>query len=197
MRITAEISIGAAPRMPFLRGTVCWTVFGDGTISLKADMTPSYRMPAYLPRFGVRLFLDKTFAETEYYGYGPYESYVDTHHASRIGIYREQVADSMFHYIRPQENGNHYAARRAELRQADGTFIRVTGKKFDFSALPYSQEELESCSHDYQLPESRHTVLCVDYLNSGIGSNSCGPELNERYQLPKKPFSFAVMFSMG
>lgn len=197
VRITTEISIGAAPRMPFLRGTVCWIIFGDGTISLKADMTPSFRMPDYLPRFGVRLFLNKTFAETEYYGYGPYESYIDTHHASRIGIYREQVADSTFHYIRPQENGNHYAARRAELRQADGRFIRVTGKKFDFSALPYSQEELESCNHDHELPESEHTVLCVDYLNSGIGSNSCGPELNERYQISKAPFSFAVIFSIG
>ena len=27
------------------------------------------------------------------------------------------------------------------------------------------------------------TVLCIDGAMSGVGSNSCGPQLNERYQV--------------
>ena len=32
--------------------------------------------------------------------------------------------------------------------------------------------------------------LRVDYKNSGIGSNSCGPELLEKYRLSEKRINF-------
>lgn len=208
--IVSDVSIAAAPLMPFLRATVIWIVFSDGEIELNAAVRPSYRLPVYLPRFGIRLFLGKTFCQTSYYGHGPHESYMDSHHASRIGLYRESVPDAMFHYIRPQETGNHYACKWAEIKEEAGRSVCITGNAFDFSALPYSQEELEGKRrlhtavlpyqqgalggnmHDHDLPEPQHTVLCVDYMQSGIGSGSCGPELAEKYRLGKKPFAFQV-----
>ena len=39
-----------------------------------------------------------------------------------------------------------------------------------------------------------YTVLCVDYRQSGIGSNSCGPMLAEEYQLNEEEFEFRVRF---
>ena len=61
-------------------------------------------------------------------------------------------------------------------------------------ALPISQEELTEKAHNYELEESPYTVLCVDYRQSGIGSNSCGPMLAEEYQLNEEEFEFRVRF---
>ena len=58
----------------------------------------------------------------------------------------------------------------------------------------YTQEELTEKAHNYELEESPYTVLCVDYRQSGIGSNSCGPELAEEYQLNEEAFEFRVRF---
>ena len=56
----------------------------------------------------------------------------------------------------------------------------------------YTQEELTDKAHNYELEESPYTVFCVDYRQSGIGSNSCGPVLLEKYQLNEEEFRFAV-----
>ena len=44
--------------------------------------------------------------------------------------------------------------------------------------------------HNYELEPSPWTVLCIDYKQSGIGSNSCGPELLEEYRLDDATFDF-------
>ena len=35
------------------------------------------------------------------------------------------------------------------------------------------------------------SLLCLDYAMSGVGSNSCGPELLEKYRLDAQNFTFA------
>lgn len=62
---------------------------------------------------------------------------------------------------------------------------------FAFNASVYTQEELTRKAHNYELAESPYTVLCVDHGQSGIGSNSCGPMLLEKYRL-EEAFRFAV-----
>ena len=61
-----------------------------------------------LPRFGVRMFLDKKLSAVRYFGMGPQESYCDKHQAASHGLYRADVGDLHEDYIRPQENGSHY-----------------------------------------------------------------------------------------
>ena len=73
------------------------------------------------------------------------------------------------------------------------TSIAVAGEEtFSFNASVYTQEELTRKGHNYQLEESPYTVLCLDYRQSGIGSNSCGPELQEKYRLNEEAFSFGI-----
>ena len=68
----------------------------------------------------------------------------------------------------------------------------VSEQPFSFQASPYTQEELEQKKHHYELQPSGSTILCLDYKQSGIGSNSCGPELIEKYRLDEKEFAFQV-----
>lgn len=65
-------------------------------------------------------------------------------------------------------------------------------KPFSFNASVYMQEELERANHNYELQESDSTVFCIDYAQNGIGSNSCGPEVQEKYQLNEEQFAFGV-----
>lgn len=63
---------------------------------------------------------------------------------------------------------------------------------FSFNASAYTQEELTAKAHSYELEECGSTVLCLDYVQSGIGSNSCGPELSEKYRMDQEKFTFEV-----
>ena len=50
-------------------------------------------------------------------------------------------------------------------------------------------EQLTHTMHEDQLVEEE-TYIYIDYGQSGIGSNSCGPELSEIYQLNDKHIQF-------
>ena len=36
------------------------------------------------------------------------------------------------------------------------------------------------------------TVLCLDHAQNGIGSNSCGPEVQEQYRFDEEEFVFQI-----
>lgn len=55
----------------------------------KNEREEGYGIPM-LPRFGIRLFLDKEFDNAEYYGIGPDESYVDK---KRSGYHGKHCAE--------------------------------------------------------------------------------------------------------
>ena len=140
-----------------------------------------------LPRFGLRFFLKKEFDSVQYYGYGPEQSYCDMHQASWLGHFQAKISDLYVDTIKPQENGSHYGCKFAEVSSDDMT-IRFEGDRaFSFQALEYTQEELASKKHDYELEKSESSVICIDSGMSGAGSASCGPDLDERERiaLPK------------
>ena len=62
------------------------------------------------------------------------------------------------------------------------------------NASLFTQEELTEKMHNYELETSGYTVWCVDMKHSGIGSNSCGPALKEKYQVNDAAFTAQVRF---
>lgn len=145
----------------------------------------------FLPRFGLRLFLPKRICNVEYIGYGPHESYIDKRRASYKGLFKSTAAEMHEDYIKPQENGSHYGCEYVHVTDADGIGIGThADNTFSFNVSPYTQEELTSKLHNFELEESNHTVLCIDTVQSGVGSNSCGPELLEKYRLNPDKISF-------
>ena len=79
---------------------------------------------------------------------------------------------------------------------ATGTGAADDGGSFSFNASHYTQEELTTKMHNFELEKSGYTVLCIDERQSGIGSNSCGPLPAEEYRLGKK-LSLQVKLSFG
>ena len=144
-----------------------------------------------LPRFGIRMFLPEKFKTLRYFGYGPYESYADKHRASYIGLFESTVNDEFVDYIKPQENGSHCGCVFVNLAGGQDSITVRSNKMFSFNASQYTQEELTKKRHNFELEESDGTVLCLDYKQSGIGSNSCGPKLLRQYQLKETRFSWS------
>ncbi|MBR6766406.1 MAG: beta-galactosidase [Clostridia bacterium] len=179
--ITVEFAMNAVYRPNFLTGTVTWFIHRNGCIDASVRVSHKEKFPA-LPRFGVRMQMPKAIDSLAYFGYGPYESYSDKHRATVKHLYASSVKDQHEDYIKPQENGSHWNCDYLRLTGPLGG-IEVTGEGFSFNASPYTQEELTAKAHNFELEESGHTVLCVDFRQNGIGSNSCGPQLLERYQL--------------
>ena len=183
---------------PFMYGTVTYTLrslsLSKGpaacpSISIEFHFTATRRI-FILPRIGLRLFLDKSFDKVEYYGYGPTESYIDKHQATYAGIFTSKVSDQYEPYIKPQENSSHYGCRyvRVKGKNVDlvctGTNPQTQNQKYiSFNASQYTQEELWSKRHNWELEKSPYTVLCLDYQMKGVGSNSCGPALYQKYRI--------------
>lgn len=188
--LRTELSISAIVIQRILTLTATWTISASGSIQCSMDVTKNPDVP-FLPRFGIRMFLPQDVQNTEYYGYGPYESYIDKHHASYIGTFTDKVSNMHEDYIKPQENSSHYhCAYVALTNDYAGGLLAYSVDNFSFNASCYTQEELTSKAHNYELIKSDHTVLCLDYMQSGIGSNSCGPGLLPQYQLNAEHFIF-------
>lgn len=65
-----------------------------------------------------------------------------------------------------------------------------TKTEFEFNVSNYSIDALYMAEHTDELVKDGKTHLRVDYKVSGIGSNSCGPDLNPKYQMNDKIINF-------
>ena len=187
--VACQLGIAALTVSPFLRVDALWTVDAQGRIDVTLDCQRDTRFP-WLPRFGLRLFLPQDFASVEYFGYGPYESYLDKHQASHLGIYAQAVDAMHEDYLKPQENSSHCGCRYVTLTDGAFSLTAASETPFSMNVSPYTQEELAEKKHNYELEKSGETVFCVDYKMSGVGSNSCGPELLPQYRLEEEAFTF-------
>lgn len=166
-----------------------WQIAVNGQIKGTLQAVKDREFPI-LPRFGIRLFLKKELDQVKYYGMGPQESYRDKHRGSSHGLYQSKVKDLHEDYIYPQENGSHYDCDFVEVSGETYGLAVASETSFSFQASPYTQEELERAAHNYELREADSTVFCLDYALNGIGSNSCGPEVQAQYQFDERAFVF-------
>ena len=199
--IGAHLVMGArAKRMTF---TICVTYTfrpGNGVV-VTCDVetgTPDtvnlhpWHEKTFLPRFGLRLTMPEGYENMSYFGYGPMESYVDKRQAARLSDFHTTVSENFEHYVRPQENGSHYGCRYAAVTTYTGQGLFFFGDNVCFNASHFTPEQLTATAHDYELAPMRETTVIIDYKQSGIGSNSCGPWLAGNMQFREPKFTFRL-----
>ena len=187
--IMEHVAVVADTVQKILDVEMTWKINEDGKIEAVIEAVKDKKFPE-LPRFGIRMFLNKKMNEVTYFGMGPQESYRDKHQASCHGLFRSKVAQMHEDYIRPQENGSHYDCDYVEITSGQYGIAAVSNDSFSFNVSVYTQEELERASHNYELEESDSTVFCMDYAMNGIGSNSCGPDVLDKYRFAEEAFRF-------
>ncbi len=140
----------------------------------------------WLPRLGFEWELPGDVTAFSYYGNGPVESYRDMCHAGHISLHEGNAASAYVPYVRPQEHGNHTAVKM--LRIGDLEFRAA--KDMEIQVSRYSTAALMEAEHTDELTADGKTHVRIDYKVSGLGSNSCGPDLEKQYRLDEKEIRF-------
>ncbi len=193
--ITCRLSLAPVYLQPILQVEATYVIGAGGAIDCRFACVKDGALPQ-LPRFGLRLHLPAGLTDARYFGFGPYESYTDKRRASYLGLFETTAAGNHEDYLRPQENGSHFGTRWAEVTAADGFGLRLESEEdFSFQLSPYTQEELTAKAHNYELEKAPGPVLCADYKQNGIGSNSCGPKLLEKYAFSETEFTYGIRLS--
>ena len=184
--IIAEGSLGGISIMPYFKFKLKTIIYANGTIAY--SLTGDVRQDAvWLPRLGFEFALNGKNKEFTYFGMGPDENYCDMCHHVRQDFFRSSADNEYVPYVRPQEHGNHTRARMLNIEDT----IEFTGTDFEFNVSNYSIEQLHTAQHTDEIGDSAVTHVRIDYKVSGIGSGSCGPDLEPEYRLNEKKIAFA------
>jgi beta-galactosidase len=140
--------------------------------------------------------LPAEFDQAAWFGLGPGESYRDSRQAVHVGRFAAPVAQLQTPYVMPQENGNRSDVRWATFLDASGAGLRVEGEPFfDFTARPWSAEDLDAARHTAELRPRDQVFLTLDHAHQGLGSGSCGPGALPQHRLSAGATAFTLFFS--
>ena len=182
----------------FIGFLVEWTctVTPDGLIITAIAGRPFGAQPGCLPRIGVRFQVSEETETAEWLGRGRLESYPDRKCAAPFGLYSSLVADMNFRYDVPQECGSHEDTVFVAVKNAAERGFAVVGcDSFAFSFHDFTLDNLTDARHRNELKKSPDNYLYIDYKMRGLGSHSCGPEPEEKYELHPHDFRFAFVFT--
>lgn len=194
--IVSEFVLGCDAERPTVRGKVTYRFAPGKAMELAYDLDVHVSEEAVtLPRLGVQFTMPKGNEKLSYFGCGPMETYRDKRQAGLVGVYSCNVSDHFEHYVRPQENMAHTETHWVRVTDASGYGLTVTPAgdtpDISFNCAHYTPEQLTATAHDFELKPLDETVVNIDYMQAGIGSNSCGPTLAEEWRIPSGHYAFA------
>ena len=178
-----------------------YCIAGDGALQVKMHFTPADdKVLSEMPRFGMRVILDKSFDKFTWLGRGPGESYMDRKSGELVGLYSGDVWSQLHRYNRPQESGNKCDVEWASLRDQDGTGIMAgSNVPLSVSAWNLLQEDLEYVPMDIEHRhggslEKRDLVwFNIDLMQQGVGGdNTWGAPVHSEYTI--SPVERSYMF---
>jgi len=173
---------------------MAYTVFGNGEVRVDYQFLAGGGLPD-LPRIGMQMQLVDDLDDMKWFGPGPHETYWDRHMGSAVGLYEKSVEKDFYQYVRPQESNNHWGVQWAQLTNSSGDGLMVNAEnEINFSAWPYSMDDLESAKHINELPVRDFITVNIDHLQQGVGGDdSWSSEAlpHEEYRIPAKNYSYS------
>ncbi len=183
--INSKFIVAMPASTPLLTVSAEWSIFANGKIALhttvksgnNADSDALINLKNYI-QFGFSFQLEKQFDTVDFFGMGPFESYSRCHNASYMGKFSNKISREYTHRVIPQASGNHHNNVWAYVHDSAGLGIAVISDEelFDFSAIPYSNNEISKCCYDYELPPSDKTVFSISYNLNDL--NKLAKEVN-------------------
>jgi len=180
--VTVTGALAGISKVPFFRFRTSYTFFADGSVkvSLSGDVRENC---VWLPRLGFEFKTPYEKDSFRYFGRGEMENYCDMYAHAPVGFYESTADKEYVNYIMPQEHGNHTGVKLLQMKDSL-TFRADTA--FECNVSHYSAMGLMRANHTDEIQKEDATIIRIDYKNSGLGSNSCGPELQEKYRLKEK-----------
>ena len=177
----------------YCKATYKYIINANGTI----DLTSSYEAQGNgARRLGFSLNFPSDMSKVSYYARGPRASYIDRLDGEDFGLYETTVKDMYEPFAHPQSNGNRVGLRWFTLTNNEGIGVKVeTAGDVAFSLTPWTDAELRTARHEWELPASNRTVAHFDAVQRGLGNASCGPGPLPQYEIEKgKTYSNTVRF---
>ncbi|PIB35721.1 hypothetical protein BFP72_10110 [Reichenbachiella sp. 5M10] len=180
-------------------GSIRYEVFADGEVDVDYDVDLEEGLPE-VPRVGLRMQLLEGYTDTEWYGRGPHENYIDRKESAYVGHYQMKVSEMSTPYIRPQENGNRTDVRWMQITDAQGRGLMfVADSVFGFTMHHQTLEDWDHPKsenfHTTDLPDRDMTEIVIDYKQRGVGGdNSWGAKPYDVYRL--QPNAYHVGFTI-
>ena len=175
------------------KATYKYTVNANGTIDLASSFEAQGNGAR---RLGFSLNFPSDMSKVRYYARGPRSSYIDRLDGEDFGIYETTVKDMYEPFAHPQSNGNRVGLRWLTLTNNEGNGVKVeTSGDVAFSLTPWTDAELRTARHEWELPTSNRVVAHFDAIQQGLGNKSCGPGPMKQYEIQKgKTYSNIVRF---
>lgn len=160
--------------------TINYTFYPDGTVDMNVKFSPSQS----LARIGLGMQFASGFENVEFYARGPRSNYSDRKTGSYLGRFTTTVDDMVDEMIHPQTFGDHEDMRELILtNRASNVQIGIkAGGRASFSLSHY--DETKWCKsgdsmwntklHWYDLTRYQQVYAHFDYMQRGLGNNSCG-----------------------
>ncbi|MCR5656702.1 MAG: DUF4981 domain-containing protein [Butyrivibrio sp.] len=171
--------------VPVTSMEITYRVFVDGTIRVSLDYDKAASLPD-MPEFGFMFNMYADYDHLKWYGLGPKETYCDRCKGGKLSVYENLVSDNVEPYLMPQETGNKVGVRWAKVtdRRGRGLLFRgvcdgvATNDVYaspegcmEFSALPYTPNQLDEARHAYELPKVNQTVVRLSLKQMGVGGD--------------------------
>lgn len=175
------------------KATYKYTIHANGTIDLASSFEAQGNGAR---RLGFSLNFPSDMSKVSYYARGPRASYIDRLDGADFGIYETTVKDMYEPFAHPQSNGNRIGLRWLTLTNNEGNGVKVeTAGDVAFSLTPWTEAELRTARHEWELPISNRVVAHFDAIQQGLGNKSCGPGPLPKYEIQKgKTYSNIVRF---
>lgn len=152
--------------------SLTYCVNDNGNINVNASYIPYADSIPLMPKFGFRLGMPVEDDVVSWYGRGEWENYPDRKSVAYIGKYCKTVDELGPDYVMAQDNGNRTDVRWLTITDQSGAGLRFSSPQtFNFRAWKYNEDDIESCTHKYELPERDYINVNIDYLIHGVGGN--------------------------
>lgn len=183
--------------------TIQYLILNDASIQVTASIDMEGKSLPELPRFGMRMEVNRNYDNLTYYGRGPEENYIDRWTNTFVGKYESKVADQFYWYSRPQETGNKTDVRWLTLTDKNGVGLEVTGvQPIAFSALHSAPEDLDpgltrKLQHSIDILPRKDIILHVDLKQRGVGGDNSWGELPHReYRMLDKKYTYSYTLKL-
>jgi beta-galactosidase len=195
-----------------------YSIKANGDLIMGVNFFPSDKLKKVpsLPRLGVSMNLKEEFKNVNWYGMGPHENYRDRVASTWVGNFEDQVDNMYVSYIPAQANGNRCQVRWVSIiNDKLGIKCRRLSKyntnnlsqylpnskllktvetpMFEFTTIPYSDEELDVVTHEKDLIGSDKVVFSIDSEHAGVASHP-RPGRLPQHEVTSENKSFVFIF---
>lgn len=174
--------------------TYTYTVYSCGQVKVELDARTVQNgklEPPFLPRLGIVMKTDQAFQNVRWYGMGPGENYVDSRMAAHMGVFESTVDGMGTQYVYPQENGHRENVKWFWAGNEENGLLCKMENGLGLNLQNYTDESLEKAGHPFQVEKAEDVIIHIDYLHSGLGSNSCGQEQLEEDKVKRQDFQMS------